>query len=76
MAYPSVSAPYGLIPINLVGGQVFAGATRQIPINSGSATAIFFGDVVKLQASDAGFEALCGLARLQTATGRDGQALV
>ena len=48
MAYPSVSAPYGLIPINLIGGQVFAGATRQIPINSGSATAIYFGDVVKL----------------------------
>ncbi len=48
MAYPSVSAPYGLIPINLIGGQVFAGATRQIPINSGSATAIYYGDVVKL----------------------------
>lgn len=48
MAYPTVSAPYGLIPINLIGGQVFAGATRQIPIASGSATAIFYGDVVKL----------------------------
>jgi hypothetical protein len=48
MAYPSVSAPYGLLPINLIGGQVFAGATRQIPITSASATAIFFGDVVKL----------------------------
>jgi len=47
MAYPSVSAPYGLIPINLIGGQVFAGATRQIPIASGSSTAIFFGNVVK-----------------------------
>lgn len=47
MAYPSVSAPYGLIPINLIGGQVFAGATRQIPIESGSSTAIFFGNVVK-----------------------------
>jgi hypothetical protein len=32
----------------LIGGQVFAGATRQIPIDSGSATNIFFGDVVKL----------------------------
>jgi len=48
MAYPSVDAPYGLLPVNLIGGQVFAGATRQIPIASGSATAIFFGDVVKL----------------------------
>ena len=48
MAYPSVDAPYGLLPINLIGGQVFAGSTRQIPIDSGSATAIFFGDVVKL----------------------------
>ncbi len=48
MAFPTVSAPYGLIPINLIGGQVFAGATRQIPISSGSATAIYFGDVVNL----------------------------
>ena len=48
MAYPSVSAPYGLLPINLIGGQVFAGSTRQIPIASGSATAIFYGDVVNL----------------------------
>jgi hypothetical protein len=48
MAYPSVAAPYGLIPINLIGGQVFAGSTRSFPINSGSATAIYFGDIVKL----------------------------
>lgn len=48
MAYPSVTGPYGLIPINLIGGQVFAGATRQIPIAVNSSTAIFFGDVVKL----------------------------
>ena len=51
MAYPTVSGPYGLIPINLIGGQVFAGATRQIPIDSGSATAIYYGDVVKLNSS-------------------------
>ena len=48
MAYPSVSAPYGLIPINLIGGQVFAGATRLIPIATNSSTAIYYGDVVKL----------------------------
>jgi len=48
MAYPSVSAPYGLLPINLIGGQVFAGSTRLIPIPTNSSTAIFYGDVVKL----------------------------
>ncbi len=51
MAYPTVSAPYGLKPINLIGGQVYAGSTRLLPITNGSVnynTAIFFGDVVKL----------------------------
>jgi len=48
MSYPSVDSPYGLIPINLIGGQVFAGATRQIPIATNSSTAIFYGDVVTL----------------------------
>ena len=48
MAYPAVAIPYGLLPQNLIGGQVFAGSTRQIPIATNSATAIFFGDVVKL----------------------------
>jgi hypothetical protein len=48
MAYPTVEAPYGLKPINLIGGQVFAGATRQIPIASGYATNLLNGDVVKL----------------------------
>jgi len=48
MAYPTVSAPYGLKPVNLIGGQVFAGATRNIPIASGYATGIFNGDLVKL----------------------------
>ena len=47
MAYPTVSKPYGLLPINLIGGQVFAGATRQMPIASGYATSIFYGDPVK-----------------------------
>ena len=48
MAYPSVTSPYGLLPINLIGGQVFAGSTRLIPIATNSSTAIFYGDVVKL----------------------------
>jgi len=32
MAYPTIDKPYGLKPINLIGGQVFAGSTRQIKI--------------------------------------------
>ena len=48
MAYPQVPAPYGLKPINLIGGQVFAGATRSLPIQYGYATDIGYGDFVKL----------------------------
>jgi hypothetical protein len=51
MAYPIVDAPYGLKPINLIGGLPFAGATRQIPIGNNYSTAIFNGDVVQLNAS-------------------------
>lgn len=47
MAYPTVSGPYGLIPVNLLGGQVFAGSTRMIPIASGYADDLYFGDPVK-----------------------------
>ena len=46
MAYPTVDKPYGLKPINLIGGQVFAGSTRQRRIAS-SASSIGFGDPVK-----------------------------
>jgi len=48
MAYPTVSAPYGLKPINLIGGQVFAGSTRNYPIQYAYATDIFYGDLVNL----------------------------
>ena len=51
MAYPTVDKPFGLKPVNLIGGQVFAGATRQMQIattaNVGYATSIFYGDLVK-----------------------------
>jgi hypothetical protein len=47
MAYPTVSGPYGLKPVNLIGGQVFSGATRLMEIASGYATDIFYGDLVK-----------------------------
>ena len=51
MAYPTIDKPYGLKPINLIGGQVFAGATRQLPITTSSVnynTALFNGDVVQI----------------------------
>jgi hypothetical protein len=48
MAYPVVSAPYGLKPINLIGGQVFAGSTRELPIQYGYGTTIYYGDFVVL----------------------------
>lgn len=48
MAYPTVSAPYGLKPINRVDGMPYAGAIRQIPIAAGYATAILNGATVKL----------------------------
>ena len=50
MAYPTVDKPYGLKPINLIGGQVFAGATRQRRIAS-SAASIGYGDPVELTSS-------------------------
>ena len=46
MAYPNVPAPYGLKPVNLIGGQVFAGSTRNLPIAFGYNTSIFYGDLV------------------------------
>jgi len=48
MAYPVVSAPYGLLAQNLIGGQVFAGSTRMYNIQYGYATDIFYGDFVVL----------------------------
>ena len=48
----TTAAPYGLRPINLIGGQQFAGSTRQIAISSGYAANIFFGDVVAIDATN------------------------
>ena len=52
MAYPTVNAPYGLKPINLIGGQVFAGQTRELPIAANYGTAIYNGDIVKFNTTD------------------------
>ena len=64
MAYPTVSAPYGLKPINLIGGQVFAGSTREYNIPYGYATSIFYGDIVGLTRGQ--------VARLAVSTGTVG----
>ena len=61
MTYTTVSAPYGLKPINLIGGQVFSGATRLMEIASGYATNIFYGDLVK-RVSDGTIEKDTGTA--------------
>jgi len=61
MAYPVVAAPYGLKPINLIGGQVFAGSTREYSIPYGYATDIFYGDLVGLSRGN--------IARLSVSTG-------
>jgi hypothetical protein len=46
MAYPTISNPYGFKPINLIGGQVFAGSTRKMRIASAYATSIGYGDLL------------------------------
>ena len=46
MAYPTVTAPYGFEPINRYDGMPYAGATRQLPLATG--TAIYNGQPVEL----------------------------
>ena len=47
MAYPIVPAAYGYKPVNLIGGQVFSGSTRNVAIQYGYNTNIFYGDAIK-----------------------------
>lgn len=45
----SFASPYGLVPVQLIGGQAYSGgSTRQLPMTVNSATAIFSGDLVSL----------------------------
>lgn len=53
MAYPTIDKPYGFKPVNLIGGQPYAGSTRMVPIAYGYATNIFFGDLVAVQRGQA-----------------------
>ena len=51
----TTSSPYGLVPINLIGGQSFTGGSiRDYVMTTNSATAIFKGDIVQLGAATAG----------------------
>lgn len=47
MAYPTIDAPYGLVPVGLIGGRSYSGATRKMKIASNYGTAIGKGDLVK-----------------------------
>jgi hypothetical protein len=44
----SVSSPYGLKPVNLIGGQVYAGAFREFKLSTNNSAGIFNGDVIQL----------------------------
>jgi len=47
----TTAAPYGLRPVNLIGGQPYAGSTRLIKIASGYAANLFFGQPVAVVAA-------------------------
>lgn len=44
-------SPYGLKPVNLIGGLPFAGSTREFRVSTNNAAAIFNGDLVVLSAA-------------------------
>lgn len=48
MAYPAIDAPYGLVPVGLVGGRPMTHGIRQFDIASGYVTSIFNGDAVTM----------------------------
>lgn len=45
---PAFTKPFGLQPVNLIGGQPYAGSTREFTITSGYNTALRPGDIVRL----------------------------
>jgi hypothetical protein len=44
----SIASPYGLKPVNLIGGQPFAGSVREIKLSTNNTAALFNGDVIQL----------------------------
>lgn len=60
----SVAAPYGLKPVNLIGGLPYAGSTRSFLIDpAGTASSIYYGSPVYVNAN--------GYLAVATATGAD-----
>jgi hypothetical protein len=47
----STATPYGLRPVNLIGGQPYAGSTRLFKINNAYASNIFYGQPVSVNSS-------------------------
>ena len=47
----STATPYGLKPINEIGGLPYAGSTRKLPITSGFGTNLYYGAVVCIAAN-------------------------
>lgn len=65
----ATASPYGLIPVNLIGGQSFnGGAIREVPMTVESATAIYTGDVILIGAVSAGQPSAI-TATINTSTG-------
>ena len=48
MAYPTVSGPYGLVPVKMVDGSPYSGAQRAYKVQSAPSTSIFNGDLVAI----------------------------
>jgi len=44
----SVASPYGLKPVNLIGGQPYAGSVREIKLSTNNTAALFNGDIIQL----------------------------
>jgi hypothetical protein len=65
----ATASPYGLRPVNLIGGQSFnGGAIREVPMTVNSATAIYTGDVILIGAASAG-QPTSAAATVTTSTG-------
>lgn len=44
----SIASPYGLKPVNLIGGQPYAGSTREVKLSTNNTAGMFNGDIIQL----------------------------